>query len=154
MPARLAIAAGFACIYLIWGSTYLATRLAVESLPPFLMMGARSLIGGAILYAAARFAGAARPTRAHWRAALLTGALFFVGCHCLMAYAQQSLSSGFTALVMATLPLWVPVIAWLGGERPAARTMIALAVGFAGVGLLIAASRGVALDGLDALSLV
>lgn len=148
MPARLAIAAGFAAIYLIWSSTYLATTLAVETLPPFLMMGARSLVGGAILYAASRLAGAPAPTRVQWGSALATGALFFVGCHGLMAYAQQSVPSGFAALVMALLPLWVPLISWAGGERPGLRTMIALAVGFGGVALLIAESRGITTNGL------
>ena len=156
MPAtgRLAIAAGFAAIYLIWGSTYLATALAVETLPPFLMMGVRSLVGGAILYAAARLAGAPRPTRGQWRRALLVGALYFVGCHGLMAYAQRSVPSGFAALVMATLPLWVPLIGWLRGERPAARTIAALVVGFAGVALLIVVSRGIGTDGLAALPVI
>lgn len=154
MTGRLAIAAGFAAIYLIWGSTYLATTVAVETLPPFLMMGVRSLVGGAILYAAARVAGAARPTAAHWRGAAATGALFFVGCHGLMAYAQQRVPSGVSALLMATLPLWVSLIGWLRGERPAARTMAALGIGFAGVALLIAVSRGIALGGIATLPLL
>jgi drug/metabolite transporter (DMT)-like permease len=148
MTGRLAIAAGFAVIYAIWSSTYLATALAVETLPPFLMMGARSLTGGAILYGAARLIGAPAPTRAHWWSALIVGALYFVGCHGLMAHAQQSVPSGIAALLMATLPLWVPLIGWLRGKRPAARTIAALMVGFAGVALLIAASRGLGSGGL------
>jgi drug/metabolite transporter (DMT)-like permease len=108
------------------------------------MMGARSLVGGAILCAIAGLGGVARPTRAQWRGALLVGALFFVGCHGVMAYAQRSVPSGLAALVMATLPLWVPLLAWLRGDRPSARTLTALVVGFAGVALLIAVSRGLA----------
>src|SRR5437762_1098951 len=147
IPRRLAIAAGFVAIYAIRGSTYLAVRLAVETLPPFLMVGVRSLVGGALLCAIAGLGGTQRPTAAQWRGALLIGLLFFVGCHGVMAYAQRVVPSGLAALLMATLPLWVPLIGWLRGNRPQRRTVIALIVGFGGVALLLGSSRGLAAGG-------
>jgi len=90
MGSRVKIAAGFLCIYLVWGSTYLAVRLAIETVPPFLMVGLRSLIAGLILCGLAWARGAGRPTRAEWRGALLVGLLFFVGCHGLLAWASAS----------------------------------------------------------------
>jgi drug/metabolite transporter (DMT)-like permease len=148
MSRWLAIAAGFVAIYAIWGSTYLAMRLAVETLPPFLMTGVRSLVGGALLCAIAGLGGTQRPSAAQWRGALLIGLLFFVGCHGVMAYAQRFVPTGLAALLMATLPLWVPLIGWLRGTPPQRRTVIALIVGFAGVALLLGVSRGLAPGGL------
>src|SRR5579862_7643197 len=137
MPTRLKVAAGFLGVYLVWGSTYLAVRLAIETVPPFLMMSVRCLVAGALLYGLALAGGARRPSRAEWRGALIVGALFFVGCHGVMAWAQASVPSGFAALMLATVPLFVPLINALRGERPSGRIAVALIAGFAGVALLI-----------------
>jgi len=100
------------------------------------------------LCAIAGLGGTQRPTAAQWRGALLIGLLFFVGCHGVMAYAQRVVPSGLAALLMATLPLWVPLIGWLRGDRPQRRTVIALIVGFGGVALLLGTSRGLAAGGV------
>src|ERR1700722_19298001 len=132
MPSRIKIAAGFLAIYLTWGSTYLAVRLPIETVPPFLMVGVRSLIAGLLLCALAHARGASLPTRAEWRGALIVGLLFFVGCHGLLAWAQRGVETGFAALMLATVPLWVPLLDRLRGARPTGRVMAALAIGFLG----------------------
>jgi drug/metabolite transporter (DMT)-like permease len=152
MPSRIKIAAGFLVIYLTWGSTYLAVRLAIETVPPFLMVGVRSLVAGLLLCALARAGGAGMPSRAEWRGALIVGLLCFVGCHGLLAWAQRGVETGFAALMLATVPLWVPLIDRLRGVRPSARIMVALAIGFMGVALLIGAPRGLGAAGSDPLA--
>jgi drug/metabolite transporter (DMT)-like permease len=112
------------------------------------MTGVRSLVGGALLCAIAGLGGTRRPTAAQWRGALLIGLLFFVGCHGVMAYAQRFVPSGLAALLMATVPLWVPLIGWLRGDKPRRRTVVALIVGFAGVALLLGAARGLMAGGV------
>ena len=97
----------FAAIYLIWGSTYLAIRYAVESIPPLLMMAARHFTAGTLLYALLRFRGTPAPIRIHWRNAAIAGGLFFLGSHGTLAWAEQKVPSGLAALLCATLPLWI-----------------------------------------------
>lgn len=135
---HLAIIATFAVIYLIWGSTYLALALALQSMPPFTLMAARCLIGGAILYAGARAAGVASPPARMWMVAGLCGVLFFVGCHGVLAYAQQRVHSGLAAVMLATIPLWITLLQLVvpGGERPKWRTIAFLVPGVAGVALI------------------
>jgi drug/metabolite transporter (DMT)-like permease len=152
MPSRIKIAAGLIAVYLTWGSTYLAVRLAIETVPPFLMVGLRSLAAGLLLCAFARAGGAGLPSRAEWRGALIVGLLFFVGCHGLLAWAQRGVESGFAALMLATVPLFVSLIDLLCGARPSGRLAAALAIGFLGVALLIGASQGVSASGSDPLA--
>jgi drug/metabolite transporter (DMT)-like permease len=133
------LALGFAAIYLIWGSTYLGIRYAIETIPPLVMMGIRHLTAGLLLYGWLRTRGTARPSLRHWGYAAVAGALFFLGSHGSLAWAEQRVPSGLAALLCATLPLWVVVLAWIRGtERNlAARTVVGLVFGFAGVALLI-----------------
>jgi drug/metabolite transporter (DMT)-like permease len=142
-PSRAPVLASFAAIYLVWGSTFLAIRWAVETIPPFSMMAARCLVGGAILLAVglAREGRVAWPSRREWGGAAVVGAFFFVGCHGVLAYAEQTAPSGVSALFLATIPLYVPLLAWwlVGDERPTLRLTLALVAGFAGVALLVAA---------------
>jgi drug/metabolite transporter (DMT)-like permease len=153
MPSRLKVAAGFLAVYLTWGSTYLAVRLAIETVPPFLMVGVRSLVAGLLLCALARAGGARRPSYVEWRGALIAGMLFFVGCHGLLAWAQRDVSSGFAALMLATVPLWVPLIERLRGARPTGRIVVALVIGFGGVALLIGNAHGRGASGSDPLAI-
>ena len=110
----------FFLIYFIWGSNFLAIRYAIETIPPFLLMGVRSMLAGLCLYLWASLRSAERPTLAHWRAAAVVGVLLFLGCHGLLAWAQQRVPSGVAALGMATLPLWMTLLDWLwAGAAPA-----------------------------------
>ena len=107
---RLRLMAAFAAVYLLWGSTYLAVALAVRTIPPFLMMGMRSVIAGGVLLALAGVAGSIPRSLGAWRAAAISGALLFVGCHGLLAVAQRHVPSGLAAIVLATIPLWMVVL--------------------------------------------
>lgn len=138
-PHPAAIALAFATICLVWGSTFLGIRFAVETLPPWTMIGVRSLLAGAALAGFARLRGAALPDAAGWRAAALTGALLFLFGHGLLAWGAQRVPSGHAAVLLATIPLWVPFTTWaLGERRPGLATLAGLALGFAGVVVLMA----------------
>jgi adenosylhomocysteinase len=131
--------AAFAAIYLIWGSTYLGIRLALETLPPFLIAGVQSALGGLVLYVVARWHGAPLPRRDHWRAAAIVGGLMLGGGVGGITWAEQWVPSGSAALLIATVPLWISLLDWLqyGGGRPRGQTAAGLIVGLAGVALLI-----------------
>jgi drug/metabolite transporter (DMT)-like permease len=131
--------AAFAAIYLIWGSTYLGIRFAIETIPPLLMMGARNFLAGALLYAWMRLRGAPAPDRSHWAAALATGAMLFLVDHGLLAWAEQRVASGLAALLSATLPFSMVLIARAMGreKKLAGRALAGLLAGLAGVALLV-----------------
>jgi drug/metabolite transporter (DMT)-like permease len=136
--SRSAIVAAFAAIYLIWGATYLAVAVALTSLPPFLLMGARSLVGGLILFAWARFDGSPQASLAVWLRAAICGLFLFVGCHGVLAYAQQRVPTGIAAVLLATVPFWIALLdrAFPADDRPTAKQLALLLPGFAGVGLV------------------
>ena len=131
--------AAFAAIYFIWGSTYLAIRFAIETLPPFLMASTRFIVAGAVLYGWARLVGAPRPTRFHWSAAAVVGGLLLLGGNGGVVWAEQSVPSGLTALLVAMAPVWMALLDWArrGGVRPNGGASVGLALGFAGVVLLV-----------------
>lgn len=138
--------AAFAAVYLIWGSTYLAMKFAIETLPSFLMAGTRFMIAGAVLFIWARFSSDyERPKLVHWRTSLIVGGLLLLGGNGGVVIAQHYLPSSLTALLIATEPFWVVLISWLfmGGSRPNLKVIIGLLVGFVGVSLLIG-GRGLA----------
>src|SRR5256885_13700002 len=116
-PRSLVLAA-FAAIYLIWGSTYLGIRYAVETIPPFLLGGARFLLAGGILYAWLRFKGVCNPIAFHWRNAAIVGGLLLGVGNGGGNWAGQKLASRLTALLIAVTPLWVVLLDWLrpGGK--------------------------------------
>jgi drug/metabolite transporter (DMT)-like permease len=126
----------FAAVYLIWGSTYLAIRFAIETLPPFLMAGARFLVSGTILYLWARRRHPV-PSRTNWRAAALIGALLLLIGNGGVVWAEQRIPSGLAALLVAVEPLWVVLLVWARGTPPGGRVLAGLAVGFTGLFLLI-----------------
>lgn len=136
IPGRGPLLVALAAVYVVWGSTYLAMRIAVHGLPPMLMGGVRFAIAGAILMAYLASRGAALPTLRQWIYALPVGGLLFVGGNGLVAVAEQSISSGIAAVVCATMPLWMALFALTTGERPRTREWIGLGVGFAGVVVL------------------
>jgi len=136
--SKFAITAAFAVIYLVWGGTYLAVALALHAIPPFLLMGSRSLVGGGLLLTAAWF-GSRTVDAPTWVRAAICGLLLFVGCHGILAYAQQRVSSGLAAVLLATIPFWIALIGAVmpGGQRPGWKQLGLLAAGLAGVALVV-----------------
>lgn len=157
-PSRAALVAAFAAVYLIWGSTYLAIRFAIETLPPFLMAGTRFVIAGALLYAWMRMRGQPRPSAQHWRATAVVGGLLLLGGNGLVVWAEQWVASGVAALLVATVPFWMVLLDWLrpGGVRPSAGIFLGLLIGFGGIALLIGPGdwAGGGVYGLGAAALV
>ncbi|MFZ0827838.1 MAG: EamA family transporter [Verrucomicrobiia bacterium] len=137
-PPVWGVIAAFATVYVIWGSTYLGIRYAVESIPPFLMAGTRNLTAGLLLYAFARARGGATPSRIEWRDAAITGGLLLAVGNGGVTWAEQFIPSSVTALLVALTPLWMVLFDWLrpAGVRPRPFVVAGLAVGFAGVALL------------------
>src|SRR5574338_769098 len=107
-------------LYIVWGSTYLAIRFAVETIPPFLHASLRFLISGAILYAWRRLAGDAPPTRGNWIATAIVGTALLLGGNGLVAWAEQSVPSGIAALMISTSPFWLVMFEAFrsGGGKP------------------------------------
>jgi drug/metabolite transporter (DMT)-like permease len=145
------LALAFAAIYLIWGSTYLAIRYAVETIPPLIAAGVRHSIAGAILFAWA-WARGFRPKREHWTAGLIVGAFFFLGGHGSLHWAEQHVGSGLAALLIATEPMFILVLAWMSGQQKISRvSALGLGLGVAGVAILMgveATTRGSSLLGM------
>jgi drug/metabolite transporter (DMT)-like permease len=136
---RLNVLAGFAAIYTIWGSTYLAIRLGVGTIPPFVLAGVRFTIGGLLLYLWVRSRGAAKPRPIHWLTAGILGLLMAAGANGLVTYAEVTVPSGITALIVAMVPMWIVLFDWIspGGRRPTLLITGGLILGFLGVSLLI-----------------
>src|SRR5688572_5670837 len=147
-PSRLMIAAAFAAIYLIWGSTYLAIKYAIESVPPFLMTAARFAIAGSALYlwSVLRSRGTASavpvvPALRAWREAFIVGALLILGGTALVSWAELAVPSGITSLILASNPLWMVLFEGLSARQAPARRVIAgVAVGLGGLAILIGPS--------------
>jgi drug/metabolite transporter (DMT)-like permease len=127
-------------VYVVWGSTYLAIRVMVETMPPLLGAGFRFLFAGAVVYAWIYLRGGRprlRITRRQLLAALVIGALFFPGGNGLVTLAEKEAPSGLAALIIAAIPLWVIVLRLIWRERVPKVTLIGVAFGFAGVGILV-----------------
>jgi drug/metabolite transporter (DMT)-like permease len=131
-------------LYIAWGSTYLAIRFAVESLPPFFMAGTRFLLAGTIVYVWRRLAGDPPPTRRQWRSAIIIGLLMLLGGIGVVSWAEQFVASGITALVVAAVPLWIVLLDALrpGGKRPTWQTASGVLVGLAGILILVGPAIG------------
>ncbi len=138
-PPRLGLYAAFTAVYLIWGSTYLAIHYAIQTLPPFLMAGARFFLSGLILALALLARGAPRPSRADWRGAAVVGVLLLAGGNGSVVWAQQRVPSGITAMLIATTPFWMIFLDRLSGglRRISPLSALAALVGFAGVFVLL-----------------
>lgn len=139
--SRQQFVAAFAAIYLIWGSTYLAIRIAIETIPPFLMGGARFVVAGTLLYLWQRWKTGLNLPKANWRDAFLLGLLLIALGNGTVTFAEKKIPSGVTAVLIAGVPLWIALIDWLrpGGKRPAGMTFVGVVTGFAGVVLLVRA---------------
>ncbi|MBI2619338.1 MAG: drug/metabolite exporter YedA [Ignavibacteriales bacterium] len=137
-PSRGKIILAFAAVYVIWGSTYLAIRFAVETLPPFLMAGIRFIIAGGFLYTFLRLRGAARPTPIHWKSASIVGAALLLIGNGGVSWAEQFVPSGITALLIAIVPLWFVVLDWWQrGVQPTLAVIGGLILGTVGVLVLV-----------------
>lgn len=129
----------FGTLYLVWGSTYLAIRFAIETIPPFTMAGIRFLVAGTLLLGWARLRGVPAATGREWRAATVVGALLLLGGNGAVVWAEQWVPSGLTAVLVATVPLWMVLADWLwaGNPRPGAGAWAGIAGGLAGVWILV-----------------
>ncbi|TAL82535.1 MAG: drug/metabolite exporter YedA [Rhodanobacter sp.] len=131
-PAIL-IPLGLAALYVIWGSTYLGIRFALESYPPFLLAGVRFLVAGLVLYGFLRWRGRAAPTRLQWRNAAFTGVLLLGFGNGLVCFAEQRVSSGIAAVAVASMPLFAAIFSGIYGLWPTRRESLGLMIGFVGV---------------------
>jgi drug/metabolite transporter (DMT)-like permease len=136
---RARILAAFIAVYIVWGSTYLAIRYAVQTIPPFVMVGTRFIVSGVILYAWARWRGSPRPTSAQWKDATVTGALMLCCGNGAVSWAEQRVPSGIASLLVAVVPLWMVLVDWLRprGERPRAVVVVGVIVGLVGLAVLV-----------------
>lgn len=133
---RTGIIASLLALYIIWGSTYLGMRLALESFPPFIMSGIRFVIAGSVLYGVLRARREAPPNRAQWLGAALVGLLLIVGGNGGVAFAEQWVASGLAAVAVGAMPLWAALFMGLLGRWPVRLEWFGLLLGFAGVILL------------------
>jgi drug/metabolite transporter (DMT)-like permease len=138
-PPRSRVLLALAAVYVVWGSTYLGIRFAIESIPPLLMAGGRFVLAGLVLLAWARRRGEPWPTAPQWVSAAVAGALFFLGGNGGLTWAETRVPSGIAALIVAAVPLWTALFDWWRprGRRPAAVTAAGLLLGFLGVGVLV-----------------
>jgi drug/metabolite transporter (DMT)-like permease len=129
----------FAAVYIIWGSTYLAIRFAIETIPPLLMVGTRFVFGGALFLIWTALSGAPAARAIHWKSGAISGVLMIAGGTGAVTLAEQWVPSGVTALMIAAVPFFIVLLDWLrpGGLRPHVVTVLALIVGFIGLFLLI-----------------
>ena len=136
--SRLGVAAAFAAIYLFWGGTFLAIRYAVADVPPLLTIAVRCTGGAALLYTWLLWRGGLeRPTQKQWLTSAVAGAFLFVGCHGVLAWAEQRVSSGQAALYMTAIPLWLVLLTSVRERRVPSRMVIGgLVLGTLGVALL------------------
>ncbi|EDY18474.1 protein of unknown function DUF6 transmembrane [Chthoniobacter flavus Ellin428] len=138
-PKTWMVIGAFAAVYLIWGSTYLGIRLAIETIPPFLMAGARFVVAGSVLYTIMRRTGTPRPQAIQWRDAVILGALLLLVGNGGVSWAEKRVPTNITALTVAGTPLWMLLLDWLrpGGKRPHGLVFAGLGLGFVGVALIV-----------------
>jgi drug/metabolite transporter (DMT)-like permease len=133
-------------VYIVWGSTYLAIRVAVRTMPPFLMAGVRFVFAGALLYAWSLWRGHTvyeRPTWKQWRAAAIVGGALLLGGNGAVVWAEQRIDSGIAALVVATVPLWMALMDRVFfGQRLAWTAILGLGLGFGGLAVLATGGHG------------
>jgi drug/metabolite transporter (DMT)-like permease len=150
-PATWKLLVAFAIIYFVWGSTFLAIRIGVREVPPFLLAGIRFLLAGVMLYGWMRAKGTASPTRREWASASLVAILIFVLDYGLLFWAECRVPSGVAAVMMATIPLFMALseILFLGTQRLTLRLSAALLVGLGGVAVLVSRSLGLTEDPIN-----
>ncbi len=138
MPQRLKLVLAFAAVYLLWGSTYLAIRIAIETVPPFLMAGVRHLTAGVALYVWMRLRKTPRPSLLQWASAAVVGGLMLLGGNGGVTWAEQRVPSGVAAVLVATVPLWIALMDWWQRRtKPRVSVIVSLALGLLGIVLLV-----------------
>lgn len=132
-------------VYVCWGGTYLGIKFAIETIPPFLMAGTRFVSAGIILYIIETLRGAAQPNAVHWKNAAIVGGLMLLGGNGGVVWAEQTIPSGIAAIIVATVPLWLVILAWLwqGEQRPNRTVLTGLLLGFSGTILLVQGSGSI-----------
>jgi drug/metabolite transporter (DMT)-like permease len=137
-PTKIRIIVAFAALYLVWGSTYLGIRFAIETIPPFLMAGARFFIAGVIMYAIAWSQGIGKSNWANWRTSLIIGACLLLAGNGGVTISEKYIDSGLAALIVAIVPIYIVILGWVSGmaSRPTPIVWLALVGGFVGVGIL------------------
>lgn len=142
-PARAKIVLAFGIIYIVWGSTYLAIRFAVQTIPPFWMAGVRFVIAGSLMYAMIRLRGTPPPLRKHWLGAASVGALLLVGGNGSLVWSEQRVPSGLAAIILATISLWLVLLDCLRkhGPKLTGRVAWGLVIGLAGIAILVGPAK-------------
>jgi drug/metabolite transporter (DMT)-like permease len=142
-PERFRLLLAFFLIYFIWGSTYLAIRFAIETMPPFLMAGTRFFAAGLLMFGFLRLKGVASPDRWQWLHLSVIGTFLFLGGNGLVVWAEQYITSGLAALLVSTLPLWLILLDWLWakGPPPTRMAMVGISLGIVGTVLLVDPAR-------------
>lgn len=138
-PNKWKVWLAFGLVYVLWGSTYLAIRYSVQTIPPFLMSGVRYLTAGSLLYGMMRLRGIPAPTKKQWKEAAIIGAFLLLGGNGGLCWAEQRIPSGIAALLIGLVPLWMVLLDWIrrGGVRPRGVVFVGIAIGFAGIVLLV-----------------
>src|SRR5205814_5901217 len=117
-PKKMLVIVAFAALYLIWGSTYLGIRFSIETIPPFLMAGARFVLAGTIMYAVACSQGIGESNWRNWRTSLIIGACLLLGGNGGVTISEKYIDSGLAALVVAIVPIYIVLLGWLTGMAP------------------------------------
>lgn len=158
MSYHLKKIAAFFTIYFIWGSTYLAIRIGLETIPPFLMAACRFAIAGTLLCVFALISGASWPTRSEFRTIVVVGCLLFFAANGLVSWGEQYVPSGIASVLIATVPFWMSLLdwGWFGGPRPSWAVVASILLGFTGVWILMApfGDNGVAGHQVDTIGAV
>src|SRR5439155_7111613 len=137
-PKRTQVIIAFAALYVIWGSTFLGIRFAIETIPPFLMAGARFALAGLIMYAIAWSQGIGKSSWANWRTSLVIGACLLLAGNGGVTISEKYIDSGLAALIVAIVPIYIVILGWASRmtPSPAPIAWLALVGGFVGVGIL------------------
>ena len=157
-PTKAALLVGFATIYLVWGSTYLGIKVAVETLPPFLMSGARFLVAGSLIAGWIALTRGFKPTRQQWFDNAVIGALLLLGGNGMVSWAEQKIPSGIATLIVSLGPLFIVLLDWAvhavgqdqsRGTRPTVAVFVGVALGITGLGVLVGPQLGEGVNHLD-----
>lgn len=137
-PSRLALLLAFGAVYFVWGSTYLAMRVGVQTIPPFMLGAARFFLAGLLLWGYAAVKGITHHAKGHWGPSAIAGALLLVGGNGGVVWSVQYISSGLAALVVGAVPLWIVAIEWAQGVRkPTPQVVLGLVAGLTGMAVLL-----------------